>query len=140
MRIFKTDTPEEKCAKKAAMICQYAIKNPLHVFFEDGNVHRGPMNFERGCNEDYRAANGNFMYEFVREFLDEFEALPTDRRWPVYRLYRKKAEYLARKWRKKIRANSTNSNGVGSMWYRHTLGDDGHIYVTTDIGIQLLEF
>lgn len=140
MRIFKTDTPEEKCAKKAAMICQYAIKNPLHVFFEDGNVHRGPMNFERGCNEDYHAANGDYMYEFVREFLDEFEALPADRRWPVYRLYRKKAEYLARKWRKKIRANSANSNGIGSVWYRHTLGDDGHIYVTTNIGIQLLVF
>ena len=140
MRITKNDPPEVVCAKKAAMICQYAIKNPLHVFFEDGNVHKRPMNFERGCNEDYRSANGEFMYEFVREFLDEFEALPVDRRWPVYRLYRKKAEYLSRKWRKKIRMNSAGFTKLGSMWYHHALGDDGHIYVTTNIGIQLLVF
>ena len=140
MKIFKSDPPEVVCAKKAAMICQYSIKNPLHVFFEDGNVHRDSMNFERGCNEDYRAANGDYMYEFVRVFLDEFEALPVDRRWPVYRLYRKKAEYLDRKWRKRIRVNSSEPNSVGSMWYRHTLGDDGHIYVTTDIGVHLMQF
>ena len=105
MRIYKSDPPEVVCAKKAAMICEYAIHNPLHVFFEDGNVHRGPMNFERNCNDEYRHENGKLMYEFIRQFLNEFEELPPERRWPVYRLVRKKWEYIARNWRKKIRMN-----------------------------------
>jgi hypothetical protein len=140
MKIFKSDPPEIICAKKAAMISMYAIHNPLHVFFEDGNVHRGPMNFERSVNDECRDKNGELMYEFVRQFLNEFEELPVDMRWPVYRLYRQRYDYLSRKWRKKIRANSTDPMGCGSLWYRRSLEEDGHIYVITNIGIKLMQF
>ncbi len=141
MKIFATDSLEVKCAKKAAMICCYAIKNPLHVFFEDGNVHRGSMQFEYDCNDQDRKENGEFMYEFIREFLNEFEELPSDRRWPVYRIYRRKAEYLNREWRKKIVQNSSDpTNTKGGFGYKHYLGEDGHIYVKTDVGVELRQF
>lgn len=136
MRIRKSDSLEVRCAKKAAMISMYAMHNPLHVFFEDGNVHRGPMNFERNCNDQYRNKNGKLMYEFIREFLNEFEELPPERRWPVYRLYRKKLEYLARKWRKK------RVEAAGEKWdriYQMLLAPDGHIYFKMG-DIQLLAF
>lgn len=141
MKIFETDTLECRCAKKAAMICQYAINNPLHVFFEDGNVHNAPMAFERTLNDTYRLQNGKPMYEFIREFLNEFEQLPQDRRLPVYRWYRKKAEYLRRRWVKKIRKHSLDPQDVqGSLSYQRFLGADGHIYVRTDAGVTLCQF
>lgn len=141
MRISQNDELEVKLAKKAAMICHYAIRNPLHVFFEDGNVHRGSMSFERECNDMFRKENGKLMYEFIREFLNEFEELPTNRRWPVYFLYRKKAEYLHRKWRRKIVSQSSHPENInGGFIYKHYLGEDGHIYVKTDIGVVLRWF
>ena len=141
MKIYQNEDPEFRCAKMAAMICHYAIKNPLHCFFEDGNVHHAPMSFERDLNDKYRTANGELMYEFIRNFLDEFEKLPPGRRLPVYRLYRKRAEYLSRKWRKKLVENSSEpQNSYGSISYKHYLGSDGHIYAMTDAGVELRQF
>ena len=61
-------------AKKAAMICQYSICNPLHVSFEDGNFQGDkPMEQERVWNCRYREDNGERLYKFISEFLDEMK-------------------------------------------------------------------
>lgn len=142
MKIYKTDTPVTVAAKKAAMICQYSIHNPLHVFFEDHNYHSNPMDFERKCNERYREKNGDRMYQFIKEFLDEFDALSKEERREAYRLYRKKSDYLANKWRKKIAENSKpqEPGSILGIAYRHYLGADGHIYVKTFLGVELMQF
>ncbi len=123
MKIFKNDTPVIVAAKKAAMICQYSIHNPLHVFFEDYNFHYNPMDFERECNEKYKAENGELMYEYIKKFLDEFDRLNETERRQAFCWYRKKSFYLYKKWRKKLNY---------SPWYRHYLENDGHIYFETN--------
>lgn len=123
MKIFKNDTPVIVAAKKAAMICQYSIHNPLHVFFEDYNFHYNPMDFERECNEEYKTENGELMYEFIKQFLDEFDRLSKTERRQAFCLYRKKGFYLYKKWRKKLNH---------SPWFKHYLAEDGHIYFETN--------
>ena len=141
MKIYKTDSRITALAKKGAMVCQYAIHNPLHVSFEDGNFSRNwDLNFERKSNEKYRAKNGDRLYQFIREFIDDLDALSGDDRMIVYRLTRKKLDYLARKWERKIKDNSRPVKPGDGYWYRHYLDRDGHIYVETDLGIKLLQF
>lgn len=121
-------------AKKAAMICQYSICNPLHVSFEDRNFQGDkPMEQERVWNRRYREDNGERLYKFISEFLDEMDALSSEERWDVYKLFHGKWQYLGNKWLKLIKKNSRLS-AYGSCCYRHFLGDDGHIYIKTDNG------
>ena len=140
MKIYKTDDKIAIAAKKAAMICMYAVRNPLHVFFEDHNYHNDPMDFERECNEMFREKNGEALYQFIRAFLDEFDALNKEERRAAYRLYHKKVDYLASKWRRKIRENSCPVKPGYGCCYRHYLDTDGHIYVETDLGVKLRQF
>lgn len=142
MKIYKTDDQITALAKKGAMICQYSIHNPFHVSFEDGNFHKDwDLGFERKCNEKYREKNGERMYLFIRDFIDGLEALNGEDRVTVYRLTRKKWDYLARKWERKILANS---KPIDRRWqgyaYKHYLDTDGHIYVETDLRVKLLQF
>ena len=140
MRIYTTDSVVTALAKKAAMISVYSIHNPLHCYFEDGNVHADPMDMERMFNERWKAANGQQMYEYISAFLDEFERLDLQDRRSVYRMYRKKWDYLSRKWLTRIRKNSKpQTEGSGLLWH-HYLGEDGHVYVKTDNDVVLLQF
>lgn len=141
MKIYKTDDPVTALAKRGTMICHYAIHNPFHVSFEDCNFGRDwDLNFERKCNEKYRAKNGDRLYQFIREFIDDLDALNGDDRMAVYRLTRKKQDYLAKKWKRKIRDNSRPIQQSCGYAYRHYLDLDGHIYVETDLGVKLLQF
>ncbi len=141
MKIYKTDDPITTLAKKGAMICQYAIHNPFHVSFEDRNFGKDwDLNFEREANEKYRAENGERLYQFIREFIDALDTLNGDDRMAVYRGSRKKWDYLAGKWRRKILKNSHPVRPGGGYAYRQYLDPDGHIYVETDLGIKLLMF
>ena len=140
MKILKSDNNVTALAKKAAMICEYSISNPLHVFFEDCNFHAKPMNFERECNEMFKSENGQHMFDFIKTFLDEWDELtPTEKR-EAYRLFYKKWRYLQRRWRNKILENSTPKPKGSGFCYKHYLGEDGHIYVKTDKQIELLQF
>lgn len=141
MKIYKTDDPITALAKRGAMICNYSIHNPFHVSFEDGNFYRDwDLSFERKYNEKYREKNGDRLYEFIQEFIDDLNALNSDDRMAVYRGTRKKWDYLAKKWERKIKANSEPvAPGMG-YWYRHYLDQDGHIYVETNLGVKLLQF
>lgn len=142
MKIFKTDDKITVLAKQAAMICEYAIHSPLHVTFEDGNYNYDtPMDFERRYNEKYREVNGELMYQFVQQFLDEFDKLDKEERKACYRLFRKKWDYLGNKWLLKIRKNSKpyDHKTEGLAW-KHYLAEDGHIYVETFLGVKLKQF
>lgn len=141
MKIYKTDDSVTALAKRGAMICQYAIHNPFHVSFEDHNFSKNwDLNFERWANEKYRVENGELLYQFIQEFIDDLEALDGDSRMIVYRLIQKKLNYLGRKWERKILDNSRPVQPGSGYWYRHYLDHDGHIYVETDLGIKLLQF
>lgn len=141
MKIYKTDDPITALAKKGAMICHYAIHNPFHVSFEDGNFGKDwDLNFERKYNEKYHEKNGDRLYEFIREFIDDLDALNGDDRMAVYRLSRKKGDYLRKKWDRKIRENSRLVRPGFGCCYRHYLDSDGRIYVETDLGVKLLQF
>lgn len=120
LKIFSTDTIIQKCAKQAAMICEYSISNPLHCAFEDGNIYEGiTMRNERVWNEIYHNDNGDKMYNFINDFIDNFLSLNCEEKYECYRLFRKKWQYLQRK---EIKQRDC------SFW-RHYLGDDGNIYV-----------
>lgn len=141
MKIYKTDDPITALAKRGAMICNYAICNPFHVSFEDRNFSKDwNLNFERKYNERYREKNGDLMFQFIREFIDELDALSRDDRMAVYRLTRKKWDYLAQKWDRKIKANSRPVQRGFGCCYHHYLDSDGHIYVETDLGVKLRQF
>ena len=141
MKIYKTDDQITALAKKAAMICNYTIHNPFHVSFEDRNFGKDwDLNFERSCNEKYREKNGDRMYQFIREFIDDLGALNGDDRMAVYRLARKKRDYLAKKWDRKIKDNSRPVKPGFGCCYRHYLDPDGHIYVETDLNVKLKQF
>lgn len=140
MRFTKNDTPVTIAAKKAAMICTYAIKNPLHVFFEDGNYHRNPMTFERECNEEFRQENGEKMALFIAQFLDEFDALDSQQRREAYVLFSQKWRYLQNRWSKKIAENSKPREKGRGCCYRHYLSDAGSICVKTDLDVELIQF
>lgn len=142
MRIFKTDDKITVAAKKAAMICEYAIRNPLHATFEDGNYNYDtPMDHERKWNEKHREKNGERMYQFIEQFLNEFDELTREERKEAYRLFRKKWAYLDQRWMKKIRENSKRpALGEGGMIWHHYLAADGHICVKTDLGIEFVQF
>lgn len=140
MRILKNDDQLTICAKKAAMICQYAIKNPLHVFFEDYNFHTDPMDFERICNDAGKYENGPIMHEFIDKFLTEWDELGPNEKRQAFRLYIKKSRYLSRRWEKKILENSNPKPQGSGFCYRRYLSEDGHIYVKTDKEIELLQF
>lgn len=141
MKIRKTDDTITVLAKKAAMITMYTIKNPLHVYFEEGNVTGDPMDFERIWNDIYRDDNGERMYEFIGSFLDEFEPLSIEDRRKVYQKYGDKVAYLAGKWRNKLR-NSVNPPipADKGMVFHQTLQEDGHIYFRVFSGPELLAF
>ena len=140
MRIYKTDNNVTIAAKKAAMICNYAIHNPLHVFFEDRNFHLNPVDFEKNINEKFRKENGERMYQFVKDFLDEFEFLNAQERRAAYRLYFSKGDYLGKKWHEKILVSSNPIPPGGGLSYKRYLKEDGHIYIKTDKDIELLQF
>lgn len=140
IRITKNDTPVTISAKKAAIICTYAIRNPLHVFFEDGNFHTGPMGFEREWNEEFREENGERMYELIAQFLDEFEELNEEERRESFRLFRRKWDYQEDKRHKKILENSEPRPKGSGLGYRVYLKEDGHIYAKTDLNIEVLLF
>ena len=125
-------------AKKAAMICYFSIDNPLDVYFEDANVHGRKMNVERKYNAQKRARNGEIMFGFIEEFLDEFEKLNKDDRWLVFKEYQIKSDYLYRKWKSKIVENS--SSELAARSYQRYVGEDGHIYLKTDNGVVLKQF
>lgn len=87
-QIHAKDGQDINLAKKAAMICQYSICNQLHVSFEDGNFQGDkPMEQERVWNRRYREDNGERLYKFISEFLDEMDALSSEERWDVYKLF-----------------------------------------------------
>ena len=59
MKIYKTDDPITALAKRGAMICQYAILNPFHVSFEDGNFGKEYNNQQQSFPRMYRAFNAS---------------------------------------------------------------------------------
>ena len=138
-KIFFTDKHTEIMGKKAAMICVYAIHNPLHVSFEDGNF-RSDSSFkvETESNETHRKNNGEHMYQFIHEFLNELKSMPPAERCLVYRSYQKKIKYLTERWHKLIRKYSYPPKY--GLSYRHVLEEDGHIYIITDKDIRLCQF
>ncbi len=142
MKIYKTDDIITSLGKRGAMICHYSIHNPFHVSFEDGNFNRDwDLGFERKWNEQLREKNGERMYQFISTFIDELESLNRDERVSVYKLVRKKWNYLDRKWMQKICKNSKpRDRNICGIAYKHYLAEDGHIYVETDLGIKLLQF
>lgn len=139
MRIFKTDTKEVVLAKKAAMICQYSIYNPLHVFFEDGNFHTKDLDSERQWNDEYLDKNGQLMHDFVEQFINEWNLLTPKEKRECYILFRKKWDYLSNKWSRKLIKYSF-PRPRGGICYEHYLKEDGHIYIKTDRGFELLQF
>lgn len=140
MKILKNDNKVTALAKKAAMVCQYAIHNPLHVFFEDGNFHTGKLELERKWNEEFKDKNGQALYEFINIFCDEWDALNKEEKREAFRLFYKKWDYLSRKWRNKILTNSNPVPKGSGFCYTRYLGEDGHIYVKTDKNIHLMQF
>ena len=91
LKIFSTDTIIQKCAKQAAMICEYSIFNPLHCAFEDGNMYEGmTMVAERVWNEEHHNDNGDKMYNFINDFIDNFSSLNDKEKYECYKLFRKK--------------------------------------------------
>ena len=140
MRIFKSDNNITVLAKKAAMICEYSICNPLHVFFEDCNFHTNPMDFERECNEIFKSDNGQHMFDFIETFLDEWDKLTPAEKLESFHLFHKKWKYLHRRWKNKILENSTPKPKGAGFVFAHYLGEDDHIYVKTDKQIELLQF
>ena len=98
------------------------------------------MDFERECNEMFKSENGQHMFEFIETFLDEWDELTPAEKREAYRLFFKKWRYLQRRWRNKLLANSKPRPKGSGCCYRHYLGEDGHIYVKTDLGIELFQF
>lgn len=141
MRIRETDDEITVLGKKAAMISMYANHNPLHCFFEDGNVVGGPLTHERDANERRREVNGDRLYEFIKDFLDEFEPLDLADRRAVYRMYKVKEAYLWKKWEKKLRSfeDPSQPKDSGLAW-RQFLDEDGHIYIQAFNGPKMLAF
>ena len=98
------------------------------------------MDAERRWNKLRKDEYGQKMYDFIETFLDEFEPLDIKDRRSVYRLFRKKWDYLDRKWMKKIRENSKPQPKDSGLWWHHYLSPDGHIYIKTNNDIELLQF
>ena len=138
-RITKKDTKISILAKRAAVICQFAIHNPLHVAFEDRNYDpRYKLEAEKQWNEKYRKKNGELLYHLIRSFLIEMDKMTEEEGQEVYKLFRKKWDYLAERVHKTIAAESSPKNkGVS---YRHYVGEDGHVYIETDTGTKMRFF
>ena len=138
-RVTKKDTKVSILAKQAAVICQFAIHNPLHVAFEDGNYNpQNKLGYEKRWNEKYRKKNGELLYYLILSFLNEMDEMTEEERREVYRLFRKKWGYLAERCRRTIAANSSPNNKGRA--YKHYVGENGHIYVETDTGTKIRFF
>lgn len=140
MKNEKTTPSAKILSRKAAIICTYAIQNPLHVFFEDGNFHARPMTLERDANEEFREKNGERMYQLIAQFLDEFEELSEEERREVYRQFRRKWGYWQDKFSKKVRANSKPCPKGSGFGYSYYLKENGGLYAKTDLGVEILMF
>lgn len=127
-RINPTDKKTTVLAKKAAIICVFAIDNPLHVAFEDCNLHPwADMKSEFRWNEECREANGEKMYEYIKDFLVDFTSLTAQEQSKCYKDFCKKNDYLWDKVWGKIKKLSKEKYPS----FKHFLGNDGNIYITT---------
>lgn len=136
-RITSKDTKVTKLAKQAAIICCFTIHNPLHVSFEDGNIrgyYDDSFESEYKWNEEYRSKNGDKMFRYIENFLDNFTALSIEERKECYSIfYNKTWRYLGGKICRKV-------NQEGLRTYRQYLGDDGYIYIALADGKVLYKF
>lgn len=132
------DTKVTKLAKQAAIICCFAIRNPLHVSFEDGNIcwhNEDSFESEYEWNKEDRSKNGEKMFQYIEDFLNEFTSLSVKDRKECYWIFREKTwKYLENK----ISRKATEKGSPRA--YRHYLDDDGSICIATISGEILFKF
>ena len=136
--ITSKDTKVVKLAKRLAIICCFAIHNPLHVYFEDGNIcghYDKSFDFEFESNKKYRDKNGEKMFQYIEDFLNEFILLTVEERKECYWIFRKKTwRYLANKISRKAKEKGS------PRAYCHYLDDNGDICIATISGEILYKF
>lgn len=137
-RITSKDTKVTKLAKQAAIICCFAIHNPLHVSFEDGNIcgyYDKSFDFEFESNKEYRDKNGEKMFQYIENFLNEFVSLSAKERKECYWILRKKTwRYLADKIFRKAKEKGS------PRMYCHYLDENGDICIAAMSGEILYKF
>ena len=132
------DTKVTRLAKQAAIICCFAICNPLHVSFEDGNIcwhNEDSFESEYEWNKEDRSKNGEKMFQYIEDFLNEFTSLSVKDRKECYWIFREKTwKYLENKISRKAKEKGS------PRAYRHYLDDDGSICIATISGEILYKF
>lgn len=126
IKITNKDNKIQILAKMAANICCYAMENPLHVFFEDGNFHTRYLTREKEQNERVKFENGIKMYNYINHFIDNWDTLSDDDKVSAFNLFEKKWDYLNNKISNRIR-KVTNTPKESSLLLRHKLNYDGSI-------------
>lgn len=136
-KIMSRDNEIVRLAKQAAIICCFSISNPLHVYFEDGNIRGNydkSFDFEYRWNREYREENGEKMFKYIEDFLDGFVALSVEDRRKCYKVFVGRTwNYLGNKIYNKVRDS-------GFSIYHHYLGDDGNIYISLPNNEVLFKF
>lgn len=122
IKILQSDNRIQILAKMAANICFYAKANPLHCFFEDGNFHLKPLDYEKDFNTENLEANGFKMYKYILCFINHWNDLDDSQKKECFNLYRKQFSYLNNKcWNKIERSRN------GGRIAHNILNDDDSI-------------
>lgn len=131
------DIKVTKLAKQAAIICCFAIHNPLHVSFEDGNIcwRDGSFESEYEWNKEDCSKNGEKMFQYIEDFLNEFTSLSVKDQKECYWIFHDMTwKYLASKISRKAKEKGS------PRAYRHYLDDNGDICIATISGEILYKF